>query len=375
MTKDNIDNQHNAEFGSKPDHEIKIRDTEYHGTMIRVLEFDHHDSEQGGVEYKLPGDWKEKLKSQLEKSKGPIAPEYCLPDLEKYIFRANGPLGIFIKAMLGGDVGGLLLPVENNQKKQMDPDSAIVPFYSFITKEAGSMQRNLVATDTANKLIYRVFADLSMVKHQSSENQRRFTGHGDEFRYEYENIDRSEYTRHDSNDGRHLVSARGLMQESLRSHPQQITAIWAPKHAERIKDYIDRQVTEEVGSIEKKVINPIDFKKNSPREESKKMIFYGRPPLMRSVREYSPTLSAKAYEVDILLNDSVATDQNKLEMINEYLDQNPSSFVERVYQKKLKIVLALIKTGTESPAKKAIALILANTDKIGWKQIRKSYIY
>lgn len=248
-----------------PEHIPKVYDVSYHQTNIKVLEFDHHDSEQAGIKYKLPENWKEILQSQIEQTQGPIAPEYCLPDLEKYLFNVNGPVGPFVKAILDGDTKDVLLPADNDEKKD-DADSQIVPFYGFISKTAGAMQRNLIATDTANKAVYRLFADVSMVKHQSAENQRRFSGVGDEFKYEYGNIDPSEYKRHDSNDGRHLVTARGLMQEALRSNAKQITTIWAPKHAERIADYIERQTKCETES-DAQITSPVEFKDTSPPDE------------------------------------------------------------------------------------------------------------
>ena len=322
---------------TKPEHKLRIYDENYHGTNIRILELDHHDSEQGGVEYKLPDNWKEQLLTQLETTTGPIAPEYCMPDLEKYLFGVNGPVGLFAKAQLGGDNKEVFLP--NDGKEKVDnPDSDIAPFYGYISKTAGVMQRNLIATDTANKAIYWLFSGASIAKHQSSENQRQFTGVGTEFKYEYGHIDEGEYKRHDSNDGRHLVSARGLMQESLRSDKKQITAIWAPKHAERIADYIKRQNEAENESTVK-VERPLDFKYVSPPDEAKKMFTYGRPPLMRSVREYQPTLPPEAYKIDILANEN-KVNKNALQIaMNEYLNNPPKNKQEKRYQTKIKRAL------------------------------------
>lgn len=350
----------------KPEHKLKIYDENYHGTNIKVLELDHHDSEQGGVEYKLPDNWKEQLKTQLEATAGPIAPEYCMPDLEKYLFNRNGPLGFFAKAQLGGDNKETILPDDIDEKNK-NPDSDIAPFYGFVTKTAGVLQRNLIATDTANKAIYWLFSGASIAKHQGAENNRQILGIGDEFKYEYGHIDEGEYKRHDSNDGRHLVSARGLMQEGLRSDEKQITAIWAPKHAERIADYVRRQNEAENESTVK-VERPSDFKYVSPPDEAKKMILYGRPPLMRSVREYQPTLSSTAYKIDILANENEINKAELQIIMNEYLNNSPKNKQEKKYQSKIKRALKRIDKTNNIKS-------LVNTDKIGWQQTKNEHVY
>lgn len=348
-----------------PEHKPKKYDEVYHKTNIRVLEFDHHDSEQAGIEYKLPNNWKDLLKSQIEQTQGPIAPEYCLPDLEKYLFGV-GPVGLLVKAHLGGDTKETLLP-DDNGKKNDNPDSQIVPFYGFISKTAGVMQRKLIATDTANKAIFRLFSDLSMVKHESAENRRRFLGVGDEFKYDYGKIDPSEYKRHDSNDGRHLVTARGLMQEALRSNEKQILTIWAPKHAERIADYIKRQRDSENKSTVK-VERPLDFKYVSPPDEAKKMVYYGRPPLMRAVREYQPTLPPIAYEIDLLANEKQVDNKALTEKMEAYLKSEPRNKHDKNHQDRIRGALKRIERGKSILGK-------VNTDKLGWEMTKKDYIY
>jgi len=363
------------ELNEQQEHEIKIFDTPYHNTSIRILEFDHHDSEQAGVEYKLPSNWQELIKKELDQTKGPIAPEYCMPDIEKYLFSRNGPMGALSRSMLDERTAKNLQTDEGAEGKNSNPDTQIAPFYGFISKMAGVMQRNLLATDTANKAVYYLFSGASIAKHQSNENTRQLTGMGDEFKYEYGKIDPSEYKRHDSNDGRHLVSARGLMQEALRSNEEQITAMWAPKHAERIADYIQRQVAEE-GSQNDLVAEPVDFRQISPHEEHRKMKIYGRPPLMRSVREYVPTLSSSAYIIDLLVNDEFSDPEQCRDLIKEYLNQEPKSTTEKRYQNKLRLTLLLLgKLGSKLSVKDTFVKRLINTDKFGWSQNKKEHIY
>ena len=92
------------------EHKLVTYKQNYHGNQINILELDHHDSEQAGTEYKLPVNWREQLQTQIEATTGPIAPEYCMPDLERYLFNTNGPLGLFAKALLGGDNSETLMP-------------------------------------------------------------------------------------------------------------------------------------------------------------------------------------------------------------------------------------------------------------------------
>lgn len=367
-----------------PEHTPKVYDENYHGTNIHVIELDHHDSEQAGIDYKLPENWQALLKLQIEQTKGPIAPEYCLPDLERYLFRFNGPVGFLAREQLspvgfGGD------------KKKDTPDSHIIPFYGFISKTAGEMQRNLIATDTANKAVFWLYSGADIAKHQSNENIRKFnpTSGRAEFKYEYGNIDPSEYKKHDSNDSRHLVTARGLMQEALRSEQKQITAIWAPKHAERIADYIKRQRNQESASSEK-VEKPSDFKNISPADEANKMISYGRPPLMRSVREYQPVFSSTAYKVDLLVNDDakLVHPEELIATMTSYLKQEPVNNDEKKHQKKVKKALNRL---ANPKVKKLIKMEpsgwgeilmgndsikrLVNTDRSGWKLTKNEYVY
>jgi len=157
------------------------------------------------------------------------------------------------------------------------------------------------------------------------------------------------------------------MQEALRTNEKQITAIWAPKHAERIADYINRQTTAESSSTVK-VEKPGDFRYVSPPDEAKKMILYGRPPLMRSVRTYKPILSPEAYEIDIMANVAELHHDKLIIAIHKYLEQPPKNEQEKKYRRGLKQVLS--KEGDAGWVKKVV-----NTDKIGWVQTQKEHVY
>lgn len=342
-----------TEPAQKQEHKAIIYNQSYHQTNIKILEFDYQDSEQGGVSYKLPQNWKKQLETQLESTSGSIAPEYCMPDLYNHVFKDPifGPLSVAVSQSLG-----------------------ITNFFSFISKTAGLQGRKLLATDIANRAIYGFVElasarkiDIEKILRESSPNTTEALGLK-KYDYKYGEINPGEYQLHTSNDARHLVTARGLMQYVLgeESH-KEILSIWTPKHAERIADYISRQNMWEKGSTIK-VEGAQDFKYVSPTGETKKMVFYGRPPLMRSLREYQPILSPIAYEIDLLANQDVL-DINKLELkITKYLDIRPQNKSENKYQ-------SFVREASKNLQRSKNAQILLNTDKIGWEQIKNDYIY
>lgn len=98
------------------------------------------------------------------------------------------------------------------------------------------------------------------------------------------------------------------------------------------------------------------------------MIFYGRPPLMRSVREYQPTLSPTAYKIDLLANEKEINKDSLKTMMAEYLSTPSKNKQEKKYQSKIRRALRkLDKTDNVRG--------IVNTDKVGWKQIKNDYIY
>ena len=97
---------------------------------------------------------------------------------------------------------------------------------------------------------------------------------------------------------------------------------------------------------------------------------------MRSVREYVPTLSSSAYIIDLLINDESSDVELCNDSIKEYLAQEPKNTTERRYQSKLKLALRLLgKLNSEFSVKDTFIRRLINTDKFGWSQSRKEYIY
>lgn len=143
----------------------------------------------------------------------------------------------------------------------------ITPFFGHISKLAGIQGRTLLATDIANTNLYTLFGYASKTKEDFRmgivEEQKKLVAfltamltlslsrppevlsrnrYFDEtgYTYEYGNIMPWEYQLHTTNDARHLITARGLMQEALTTDENEILSVWAPKHAERIDDYIKK---------------------------------------------------------------------------------------------------------------------------------------
>lgn len=349
---------------SLPSHEIVVYQQEYHGTDIRIVEFDHDHSQQAGKEYLLPQDWRAQLTEELQATHGPIAPEYCMPDLEKHVFKelVTGWLARKTSEALG-----------------------ISPFFSHISKLAGMQGRTLLATDLANTQWYAAFEIASAYKitvesiaRSYSPTMTRSLGLYD-YGYEYGDIKPGEYQLHSSNDARHLVSARGLMQAALTRHDDQITSVWAPKHAERIADYIHRQVRVEEKS-DKKVTEPTDFKQISPKEEQQKMTLYGRGPLHRSVREYVPTLPPIAYEIDLLLSELQTSGRlsEATRKMETYLVTTPHSDQEKRFRSKVGSVyerLHMLSDAEVMTSRQYDKIATVGTDALGWKLQEKNHIY
>ncbi len=349
----------------KPEHKVRIYKNDYHGVGIKIIEFDREDSWQAGIKYKIPEDWRELLTQQVNSTTGPIAPEYCMPDLESGAFNELG-------------VGGIV----RLTSEYLD----ITPLFGHISKLAGVKGRALLATDIASTIWYMPFEAASMHKVALEDSFRELVPNLTnrlglrKYDYEYGKIEPGEYQLHTSNDARHLIAARGLMQEALTTDGQQILSVWAPKHAERIDDYIKRQIEFEI-QHQTSVTRPIEFRKVSPQEESKKMTIYGRPPLHRTVREYVPILSPLAYEIDLMLNgpkQKIRLDQIS-DIIERYLKTDPENRDEKKIYGRIQRVQERInklrkkKKLSDGDYRKLIGAI--STDRFGWRLKRKSYIY
>ena len=98
------------------------------------------------------------------------------------------------------------------------------------------------------------------------------------------------------------------------------------------------------------------------------MIIYGRPPLMRAVRTYEPILSPDAYEIDMIANEKKLHLDKLTTVVRRYLEQTPRNNQEKKHQKRLEQVLK--KQDDVGWVRKTV-----NTDKKGWRQIQKKYVF
>ncbi|OGM77127.1 hypothetical protein A2210_01345 [Candidatus Woesebacteria bacterium RIFOXYA1_FULL_40_18] len=342
------------EVDKRPEHQVKTYEQNYHGVNIKIVELDYQDSEQAGVKYKLPENWRQILKDQIDSTGGPIVPEYCIPDLENRAFR---------ELLTGGAA------------RETSESRKITPFFGYIARLTGALGRTLLATDVANTNWYYLFERASAAKVDFEKSLRDSAPHLKEmlklkpFDYRYGDIRPGEYQLHTANDARHLVTARGLMEHIMNSNERQILSIWTPKHAERIDNYIKRQKEWEKSSTIA-VKRPSDFRYVSPKEEHRKMKIYGNPPLQRSIREYRPTLSPAAYEIDLITNDSKKENmQSLVAKMQEYLKEEPKNKHNKAHRARIKKALEQIQVG------KPVSIGLVDTNRHGWELIRKSYIY
>ena len=354
----------------KSELQAKNFETNYHGTEIKILEIEHQDinldPKHRPPEFQRPPNWRQVIRDQIESNpNSAIFPEYCMPDLEKFAFAETGT---------GQTAIGL------------SEDSGITDLHSYIAMLAGMSGRSLFATDIANTNWYMTFEQFSRIKMEFEAIQRdsapNLTKMLDlkEMGYEYGHIKDGEYQLHTANDARHLITARGLMEYAVQVKASSILSIWAPRHAERIDDYIRRQLEWERDSSVK-IEQPSDFKYVSPKQERSKMKVYGKPPLQRSIREYAPTLPPLAYEIDSILNDpEERTDLGKVsEKIQKYLEDHSKDKQEQTFQRRMiklqdKIRHLMEKGKAEEKDYKDLAGILL-TNKFGWKSVKRSYIY
>lgn len=340
-----------------PELEPKKFLNKYHGTEIEILEIEHQDKRlqpNMDVEFQRPSDWRDVIRNKIGKQTvTAIFPEYCMPDLEQNVFKELGT--------------GLA-------SREAAKTLGISDFHSFISTCAGMNGKTQVATDIANTNWYQLFEIVSSLKVDAEQMTREQAPNItsalglNKFEYQLGKIAPGEYQMHTSNDARHLISARGIMQYSIVNKPTSIVSIWAPRHAERVDDYIKRQTVWESGSTVKIEV-PSDFKYVTPQEEKRKMKVYGRPPLHRTIREYKPIFSPLAYEIHQIAIRQSSDDFKQLEdQIEKYLGQSVDQN-ELEQQARAKIALERIKQGDGR------TLSLLNTDKSGWKLTRKAYIY
>jgi hypothetical protein len=273
---------------TKKFHEPKSFHSEYHGTDITITEFDHRGSTLNGESYSLPPNWRQELFKVLDENPNTvIVPEYCMPDLEQNAFRELGT----------GEWA----------RQESEGSQGISEFYGLISRYAGSKGERQLAIDPANTNWYLFSEAIEsfgrvMPEQIRSSLEKRPPEYQNVYAGKYGEIGKKEIDKLRLVDARRLITARGLMQEALRSG-RKILHINAPIHAERVHNYIERQNNWEDNSTVK-VEKPVDQKYVSPKEEERKMIFYGRSPFQRTVREYTPQLSPKYYQLEIDIKDA-----------------------------------------------------------------------
>jgi len=326
---------------------IPITDTvQYHNAQVKILEIEHGINNL--ADFRRNPDWKLHLDDAItNKDAGDLFLQYCIPDIEAHAFAEAGEIA-----------------------RSRASNQGITDFFGHITKSAGSVGKSVFATDTANTVWYEVLDRLSSGKIQTEQILRDYSERFlkplgiKDFGYQYNNILPGEDQIHTSNDGRHLITARGIMQHILTTK-NNCTAFWSPFHQERIVRYFKRQI--EVEKESREIIHPVDFKDVSPKEESMKMIFYGRPPLMRSVREYEPTFHTAAYKIDLVANDKKTKPDYLFNLIEKYLQVKPASEEEQHHQE---LLTSISETTSIEDAQSRI-----NTNKHGWRLKNENYIY
>lgn len=284
VSKDSVDQKTEFKY-----HEPKYYDSNYHGQNISIVEFDHRNATLNGESYSLPPDWKKQLYGILEQNQfSTIAPEYCMPDLEQTAFRELGT-GAWAR-------------------RESETSQHISEFYGVISRFAGSEGKNLIALDPANTNLYLAGefvenATMGIPEQIKASTEKRSPRYSEiSSGGNYGQITEKELTHKRLVDSRRLITARGLMQESLRKKGN-LLHINAPVHAERIDNYIKRQIEYE-NSSGVHVEQPQDQKYVSPEEEKKKMQIYGELPFRKTIREYTPLLSPDFYKLEIDIKDA-----------------------------------------------------------------------
>lgn len=333
------------EISNVPEHKLRVFEQTYHGSPIKTVELEHGRNLKYGPKSIRPKDWQQLLKNQIDSSpESLIFPEYSMPDLEKYAFNKLGT-GEFARGTA--------------------EELGITDFYSLISKLAGIRGRPLFATDITNTNWYPLYE--IYLKRKANEK----------FTWDANKIDELERKTQNPNDARHLITARGLMQESLRQNLPAIH-ITAPSHAIRIDDYVKRQNDWESKSGIK-VEQPADFTYVSPIEEQTKMRKYGKFPFQRTIREYSPTLPPISYEIDLLANEPTQELNFPLlhGKIGQYLDIQPVNSNQREIFARIKRYSDELKKLENSSDKKKYERAAKSimTDRFGWLLRRKTHIY
>lgn len=298
----------------------------YHGRVIEVMEMEHRMATDigNGESLERPKDWRRLLEEEIKSFDGDISPEYCTPELAIEGVYANKLVGKLAESV--GDERGDQLNI----------------FYDFLADCAGAEGKNLVAVDPADKALFMIY---DMGLSVAAFELMKFAGMIQKnavYTNKLSEIESWERWMVTSNDARHLTSARGLMEHTITSG-RSILHINAPFHAERVVDYVERQVDEEADGVSIK--KPIDVWFNSPLAEKVKMIIYGRLGLSLDVKTYEPVLRREAYRLNVELSETWANLDENVYTVSEFEDG--LSVIEDKYREYLKSYLEVDVHGPE----------------------------
>lgn len=347
----------------RPEHEVVIYEKEYHNAQITVVEIDHQKSRlrSGEPELEIPHDYADQIAKSFGNDSFPIAPEYCVPDLNISIYRESS------------------LVASGYMRK---------PVISFISRFAGFTGRDQIAADPARSIAFGAMelgVGTFKFNVQETFSQKNWNTHIG-MAGEYGNIKNREIERSNTNDARHLLSARACMQEVLRG-TKGVYHITTPFHAERVSNYIQRQIDFEANT--NSVQKPDDFKESSPKSERGKMKWWYHGVIERKLRRFTPVLPKEAYGVDIWFHDGdgrvgekdtfSSTYEKLLQLKGKLLEVEKIDLTNSKYAKNIhNAIHAIDSVRRFKPLSKLVARVVSrmvDTNRVGWKLVGKEYIY
>lgn len=358
-----VDHSEVAKKILRPEHQVITYEKKYHEAQITVVEIDHQKSRlrSGEPELEIPHDYADQISKSFGNDSFPIAPEYCVPDLY----------------------------ISINRESSLAASGYIWnPVISFVSRFAGFTGRDQIAADPANKMAFG-FIELAVSNtkfvFQEHFSIKDMTTHIP-MTGEYQRIEDREINRSNTNDARHLLVARACMQEVLRSQ-HGIYHITTPVHAERVDNYIKRQIDFEAST--NGVQKPVDFKESCPEPERGKMKWWYHGVIERKLRRFTPTLPKEAYSVDIWFHDGdgrieekdtfSSTYEKLLQLKEKLLEVEQIDLTNSKYAKNIhKAIRAIDSVRRFKPLSKLAARVVSrmiDTNKVGWKLVGKEYIY
>lgn len=347
----------------RPEHEVVKYGKKYHNAQITIVEIDHQKSRlrSGEPELEIPHDYADQIARSFGDDNFPIAPEYCVPDLYRSINRESS-------LAASGYIWN--------------------PVISFISRFAGFTGRDQIAADPANKMAFG-FMELA-ISNTKFTFQEAFSQKDISTQIpmsgEYHQIEDREIRRSNTNDARHLLVARACMQEAIRNQ-NGIYHITTPVHAERVDNYVKRQIDFEAST--NGVQKPEDFKESCPEPEKGKMKWWYHGVIERKLRRFTPTLPKEAYGVDIWFHDEdgriggkdtfSSTYEKLLQLKEKLLEVEQIDLANSKYAKNIhNAIRAIDSVRRFKPLSKLVARVVSrmiDTNKVGWKLVGKEYIY